>query len=293
MIALLAIIGFSGTPLPFPEQPDIFLECHVYPGAAGAVFFAPHENEHVGNPHLIARLRERGGRFYILRQAGSRHIALRIMERRIEIDPNRIFTPAGARQTVARLNPDLDEHLAREAGNMAHRLGRFILTQLIPGDTRAAVVAIHNNTDGYDGDGKGGRGTVSIDRYADRLAAGAGYLIEAHRGKGDEDDLFFINHPDDSEAMKRAGWHHVLQNPAVAVDPDEDDGSLSVYAEKIGVRYINIEAQRADDDGTGRNHRKVQVEMIDFVLDLSDSGNGTVDRRPNQASSTQSLLGWG
>jgi len=274
MTQLFVYLALAGVPIPFPEQPDIHLVCHEHPGGADAVFFAPHENENVGNGHLIRRIEERGGRFYILRQTGDRHIVLRIGGERIEIDPNRIFTTIGAHETVRNLNPDLSPALAHEAGNNAIRLGRFILDHLGPFSEETVIVAIHNNTDGYDEDGKDGRGTVSIKRYANKLANGAGYLIETHRGKGDEDDLFFINDRSHYEAMKRDGWHIVLQNPAVAEDPDQDDGSLSVYAERIGRRYINIEAQRADDEGVGRDHRRVQERMIDYVLDLIGQDRG-------------------
>ena len=253
--------------LPFPEQPDILLEAITSPGYRDkVVFFAPHENEYVVNDYLSRKILHLRGRFLILRQRGERNIALSIGQREIAVDPNRIFTRSGARKSLRRLNPDLDEEsdLFREAWKKAVRLGGFILEQMGTVGGHTVIIAVHNNTDGYDGDGKGGEGTVSIKRYQKKLDQGAGYIKCIHRGKGDEDDLFFINKPKDFKAMKKAGWNVVLQHPRVARLEEEDDGSLSVYAEMIGARYINIEAQRKK----GYDHLEVQKKMVDYVFDL-------------------------
>jgi len=128
-------------------------------------------------------------------------------------------------------------------------------------------IAIHNNTNGYDGDGCDGRGTISIKRYQKKLASGANYLIKVHDANIDEDDLFFITGTTDYKAMAEANWNVVLQNPEVANDPSEDDGSLSVLAEKHNKRYVNIEAERSDD-GFGSDHLKEQQQMVDLMFQL-------------------------
>jgi len=265
---VLMVFVLAAEPLPFPEQPEIFLERHT--GAPSPlVFFSPHENENVANAYLIDTLRERGGRYLILRHRGERHLTLRQGDLAAEVDPNRIFTPLGARATVQALNPDLTDRQCEVIAAMAVRLGRFILDRMDLNE-QSLIVAVHNNTDGYDDDGHGGVGTVSIKRYARKLADGAGFLVAVHEGRGDEDNLFFINRRQDFDTMKRDDWHLVLQHPRVAEDPDQDDGSLSVYAEMIGRRYINIEAQRRHDDGSGKDHAAVQRRMIDYVFDLVD-----------------------
>ncbi len=269
----LVLIADHSMPQPdrmlvFPVQEDIRLEAFESKDYTGRVmFFAPHENEHVVNAYLAAKVRVSRGRFLILRQNGERHISLHIGDQIYEVDPNRIFTPAGARASLLGLNPHLEQGNPDlgPAQARAIALGRFIFEQLKPkkqwGRKKPIIVAIHNNTDGYDHDGKGGEGTVSIHRYASRLAGGARYIKRLHQGPGDEDDLFFINRAKDFRAMKRAGWNVVCQHPQVATLPDEDDGSLSVYAEMRKIRYINIEAQRKPGD----DHLEVQKRMVDFV----------------------------
>lgn len=252
----------------FPEQEDIRLDVLESKDYMGRVmFFAPHENEHVVNQYLADKIHAGQGRFLILRQNGERHITFHLDNQSFEVDPNRIFTPAGAHASLLGLN----EHLSEGGGALhgvhqrALSLGRFILEQMAPrkkrGRKRPIIVAIHNNTDGYDKDGKGGVGTVSMERYALRLAQGARFIKKLYRGAGDEDDLFFINRGKDFRAMKRAGWNVVCQHPRVAVLPEEDDGSLSVYAEMEKLRYINIEAQRKEGD----DHLEEQTRMVELV----------------------------
>lgn len=267
LVGLIFFGIFINEPLrvAFPQQPDILLEITTSSqGVRDLVAIAPHENENVANDYVKAVVQARGGRFVILRQLGERHIHFRLGNLTVEVDPNRIFTKRGAASSLKKLNPDLADNrrALRKARRLAVKLGRFIIDQAeLARDT--TIVAVHNNTDGYDDDGKGGRGTVSIERYAKRFADGAGYIQDVHIETGDdEDDLFFINRPLDFEAMTRAGWNVILQHPRVARDDDQDDGSLSVWAEMEGLRYINIEAQRDPD------HLSVQQAMVDYIWNL-------------------------
>jgi len=84
---------------------------------------------------------------------------------------------------------------------------------------------------------------------------------------GDEDDLFFVTQQGDFNAMQANQWNAVLQNPLVTSDIEEDDGSLSVYAQMNNIRYINIEAERRTDN-IGNNHLETQKQMIDFTFNL-------------------------
>lgn len=246
----------------FPQQEDISLEI-VSRSNNNVYFLAPHENEHVVNQYLKEKLKTQAGTFIILRQRGDRHIFLKVKGQEYEIDPNRIFSEVGIRASLLKQNPELatNEKLLRKAMKRAKKLGLFILNQM---PNASAIIAIHNNTDGYDNDGKSGVGTVSMHRYQKKLDAGAKYIKKLHFGDGDEDDLFFITEPKDFESMKKANWNVLLQHEQVATIPDEDDGSLSVYSEKKGIRYINIEAQRKEGD----DHLQVQMKMVDYVYDL-------------------------
>lgn len=252
----------------FPQQPDIYLEVYradTWKKKHPKVYFlSPHENEKVANAYMIRRVDDWGGTFLVLRQHGERNLKLRFQGQVYLVDPNRIFTRRGAEQSIQNLNPELDPHSRayRRAVKRAENIGKFIKKKMNRLRRNTVVITLHNNTDGYDDDGKGGVGTVSIDRYRKKLAAGAAFLESVFEGSQDEDDLFFINRRSDYELMAGTRWNVVLQHPQVADLEDEDDGSLSVLCEMKDLRYINIEAQRNPD------HLDEQIKMIEFVLGL-------------------------
>lgn len=252
----------------FPQQTDISLEVHKSDIQKPWAFLAPHENENIVNDYVAEKIKQHGGVFVILRQNGERHIQLSINGQAYEVDPNRIFTDIGRKNTLSRLNPELDASsvVFDKALLRAESLANFIMNTM--GTEQAeSWVAIHNNTNGYDDDGKNGRGTVSIKRYQKRLESGANFLIRVHDANIDEDNLFFITEASDFTIMAEANWNVVLQNPEVANDPDEDDGSLSVLAEMRDKRYINVEAERSDN-GFGKDDIKAQKEMVDLTFQI-------------------------
>lgn len=255
--------------LSFPLQPDIKLDVTKSDEVRPWAFIAPHENEHVGNAYLKRQVEKFGGIFAVLKQNGRRHITLVVDEHVVEVDPNRIFTGPGRISTLSKLNPELaaQPSLLAKAEKRAEALAEFML-KAINASEASSWIAIHNNTQGYDDDGHGGRGTISIRRYQKKLDSGANYLIRVHDAGKDEDDLFFITESADYRAMKNASFNVVLQNPDVGHDPSEDDGSLSVLAEKQGRRYVNVEAERRDEDGFGEDHLAQQQAMIDLLFTL-------------------------
>lgn len=258
-----------------PEQADIRLEIvgHINKQSNWA-FFAPHENENVANQYVSAQIKQKGGVFVILRQQGERLIRLKIDPFTVSIDPNRIFTQAGRRQNILALNPTVREgtYVFHRAMQRSASLAALIQNAL--GGKGRVWVAIHNNTQGYRGDANQGIGDVSIHYYHEKLAQGAGFLIAVSPAQGDEDDLFFVTQREDFEAMQKEGWNAVLQHPQVVSQASEDDGSLSVFAQKNGIRYINIEAERSTDN-FGDNHVEIQKRMIDYIFSRLQSTANT------------------
>jgi hypothetical protein len=63
----------------------------------------------------------------------------------------------------------------------------------------------------------------------------------------------------------------LFTSPIAVVFPEqhdiylENDGSLSVYAQMNGIRYINIEAERAYQ-GKGDDHLPMQIKMLNYTL---------------------------
>ncbi len=255
----------------FPSQQDIYLEAIDVDANDRLIFYSPHENEAVVNDYVKSHIEASPARYFVLRQAGNRHIHLVIQDQVFEVDPNRIFTICGAEGSVRDLNDaaDIDQDLMASAVDRAVELGQFILNQFGPVSSETVWIALHNNTDGYEDDGREGEGTVSIDRYQMRLDFGASFLISVFKSHADEDDLFWTTKTEDHDWLGWHGYNSVLQNPDVAVIEDEDDGSLSVFAEMRKVRYLNIEAERFNpESGKGVDHTFTQMHMLQAMIEM-------------------------
>lgn len=267
---MLSLLFASSLAAVFPEQHDVYLEVIGNENTANRqVFFAPHEDEHVANQYLAEKIRQEKGRFLILRQAGQREISLSIENQKILVDPNRIFTVKGITDSIIKLNPELSASSTnfQQAVNRSQALGKFIVAKMGGLNKQKTWLAVHNNTQGYKGDDKSGMGDVSMVRYRYKLNTGAKYLINLTPLVGDEDDLFFVTNKQDFLTMQSKGFNAVLQNSLVTTDIEEDDGSLSVYAQMNGIRYINIEAER-EYQGKGEDHLPMQIKMLNYTLSL-------------------------
>jgi hypothetical protein len=201
------------------------------------VFVNLHDDESTSVEAVHDVLNRSGGRLVELRHTGKRLVVFKLKEREFHVDPNRIFTRAGARKTLERhatYSDDAVVAVKRFAGDLLniYRIDRSV-----------AVIALHNNPPGL----------YSAFSYA----AGGKYARDAEdvfiRDGSDPDDFFFVTERAVFDALKQKGYNVVLQDNRQVTD----DGSLSVYCGKSNVRYVNVEA----DHG----HRKEQARML---LDL-------------------------
>lgn len=198
------------------------------------VYVNLHDDENTSVEAGLEALEHSGGRLVELRHGGPRNVTFALGGKEYRVDPNRIFTPAGARATLERLSR-YDEGAARAVGQFAEGLlGAYQL------DRVDAVIALHNNTEG-------GYSALSYAKGGD-LARDAEDVFT--REGSDPDDFFFVTERPIFEALKRGGYNVVLQDNRSVTD----DGSLSVYCGRAGVRYINVEAQQG--------HREEQARML-------------------------------
>ena len=213
------------------------------PGQPAAPLFNAlnlHDDEGTSVDAALAVARETGGRVVELVHTGDRNLTFAAGGRRYVADPNRMFTEAGRRRTLAALSTadpaGLDALAALADAVLA------VYTEVRP----PVVVTLHNNTEG---------------RYSARsYAPGADYAGDAaavtvHDGT-DPDDFFFVTHRPLYDALVARGFNAVLQDNAAATD----DGSLSVWAAREGVPYVNVEAQHG--------HAAEQARMIRALLDV-------------------------
>ncbi len=205
------------------------------------VWFNMHDDE---NTAVRAARRVVGhGRLWELRHPGGRNIRFRLHGKRYGFDPNRIYTPEGRKKTLK----EFSHAYTPEADTAVARFARFVLGQVV--NDAAVVVALHNNT----------RGRYSVESYLPgaRYAADA---AEVHQAPAtDPDDFFYCADTLLFRRLAAAGWNALMQNNASVTD----DGSLSVYCGRRGIRYVNIEAQRG--------HRRMQARMITSLQRILDS----------------------
>jgi hypothetical protein len=193
-----------------------------------------HDDENTSVEAGLAVVRRRGGRLIELRHGGRRNITFQLRGEPFIVDPNRIFTTEGVRQTLSRLS--------RRTGEVEHAVERFAgdLLSIYSIERADVVIALHNNTDG--------------DYSALSYRKGGVFASDAVdvfiKDGSDPDDFFFVTEHSVFDALRRRGYNVVLQDNRRVTD----DGSLSVYCGKSGMRYINVEAQRG--------HLEQQVAMI-------------------------------
>lgn len=202
-------------------------------------FISVHDDEDTAVEAARDVLRDCGGRLLELRHTGAREIAFTLGGTQHRVDPNRIFTPAGRRATLEALSA-----WSQPADDVVAAFADELLSTLAVDDVDL-VVAIHNNTpDRY---------TAATYAPGGPLAADAARV--SLRPGGDPDDFFFVTDANLFAALADRGHSVILQNEATVAD----DGSLSVWCGRMGIPYVNVEAEHG--------HRTEQAAMLRDLLD--------------------------
>ena len=204
-------------------------------GKPGHFYLNLHENESTAIAAAIGTVDRFGGEFYWLRAEGSRLISFRLRGRRYRFDPNRMFSDVGVEKNLHLLgaySPEAATEVRRFAMLFA---GRLALR------SRPLIVAVHNNARG---------GSFSISSYQrggpEHLDA-ASVSLNSNR---DRDDFFLVTDARLYDYLRMRGHNVVLQ----ANERVRDNGSLSIWAARNRVTYINVEAQYG--------HLAEQTEML-------------------------------
>jgi hypothetical protein len=152
-----------------------------------------------------------------------------------QIDPNRMFSRAGAEANLQRLNPDWTPDRLQAALAVLDRGREHFLHELLP-PKGGLLVAVHNNSDGYS--------VKDEEPISDRKSI---------REPSNPHAFYLCTDPGDFAKLAASGYNVVLQQHA----PKVDDGSLSRLAAARGIRYVNVEV--------GLGHSGRQREMLDWL----------------------------
>lgn len=212
----------------------ITIETTCIPPCSDSIsFINVHENEVTSVFAAREFLKDFGGRLTVLQQDKERYLSFYLNKQRFVVDPNRIFTTDGVRATLGTLSK-----YNAEAARQTEGLAKQLLTQFIDG--QKLVIALHNNTDS----------NYSIASYIDDGAEAINAREVFINDEMDADDFVVTTDSAIFYQVKELNINVILQDN----EKLKDDGSLSVYAGKKGIPYINVEAQEG--------HMEEQLEIL-------------------------------
>jgi hypothetical protein len=210
----------------------------------GPFWFLPHDNENDAFDSGVYAVRKYGGGLLSVVAGGHRFFRGQ--------DPNRNFGTDGktARQ-------------CRQQKAPAPLYTRTVF-KIIDTFRRGPYLALHNNSDGYSGNG--GSGTISILRSTPRSRAFPAWKV-IRKGRGgldDEDSMVYIAGTGSTppsrriSRLNRAGINVKYE----WVSPSHNDCSMSNYVvlKRHTDRYFNIETQHGDS--------RTQKRIIDRLMKL-------------------------
>lgn len=223
---------------------------HFTKNDSSVIFINVHEDEstsvqaakqtlEVAKKYCLTQLQFRGMRFVSFTYKGKS----------FTIDPNRIYTSAGALASIKKNSPKCSPELLAEVLKAVNNLGEHYTNWYI--NDKKLVVALHNNTNGE---------PLSIITYKSGSESRNAKEVYMNLQK-DPDDFFLTTEKSIFNFLKAKGFNVALQDNENVLD----DGSLSVYAGKKNIPYVNIEAQKF--------HLQEQKEMMEAMLEYIKSKN--------------------
>jgi hypothetical protein len=222
-------------------------------------WFVPHDNENVAFDTAVYGVARYGGTVVAVETGGSRFNGPQ--------DPNRNFDAGGRRcpQQIA-----------------ASPLYTAAVTRWRSNET--PVIALHSNERGYNGDGHGGAGGISIlkplpgntpypaPNPLPTRSPSDSIVFVASTGRGDAELSSLI------AAMNNAGLNVMRE----FVSPGNNDCSFSNYAALTRIpKYVNIEVVHGDGAG--------QKKMLNVVLSLL-SGGGAAESAAAPSDETPAIV---
>lgn len=255
LLPVLALSTLSATAAPLPPVVEYSLQKVAFQigetkihaqvrqfGTNSLTMVNVHDDENASVEAGVAVLEKTGGRLIELTHTGKRRVAFKLNGREYHFDPNRIFSSAGVRLTLkGEGGGDVPPAAYAAVDKFADQfIGHFKL------DQQPAFITLHNNGDGG----------LSIHTYEPGGAWEAD-TDELHVSSTvDPDDFYFVTDKRIFDELKKRDANVILQDNSIK----RDDGSLSVFAGRHGIPYINVEAQP--------DHLEEQIKMIEVAVQI-------------------------
>lgn len=226
---------------------SVIEQCYS-PCNPGILFINLHNNESTSLKAVKEYLTEIGGRLINIQNDGERLINFKHKGEDYSFDPNRIYSSAGIDSTITILSSHYNANAAREVSKFAKS---FIADYI---HSSNLIVSVHNNRDN----------SLSVLTYksgSDRYKKpGKAFINPAM----DIDDFILTTDTSVFNRVKEKNINVVWED----FHEIKDDGSLSLYAARHSIPYINVEAQH--------EHSEEQLRML-LILDdmIKNYGNET------------------
>lgn len=206
-------------------------------GKPGINFLAIHDDEDTGVKAAFEYIRFSGGSIVDCQYGSVRNFKFINDGEEFQTDPNSIYTKKGIPLGIAKFGPVDDDVV-----NMLYKTGTAILKLYNP-EQHGYIFTLHNN-------GDGGFGVTSYMKGSDLEKAADSVHINAN---ADPDDLILVTELKLFNKLKQANVNVVLQSADAP-----DDGSLSVYAHREKIPYINVEVQHG--------HIEEHLQLIEVAI---------------------------
>ena len=158
------------------------------------------------------------------------------------MDPNRIFSKAGAEKNLIEFNGNISKMAVDQMVNLiANDKGKFF--DRITPPNGGLLIALHNNLHAY-----------SID---DEIPISTEISLK-NSEHPHHHNFFICTNRDDYNLLSKSPFNVVLQE----TQPKKDNGSLSWFVARKGVRFINIE--------TRLGYLSIQAKMLQYIEDHLD-----------------------
>lgn len=212
--------------------------CH--PCSRSVLFVNLHDNESTSVKAAEQYLSEIGGTIINIENNSERLINFRYKRNIYTFDPNRIYSSAGIDSTIKHLSKRYDKNAAAHVSKFA----KSIIKNYIKGSK--LIISLHNNIDS----------SLSVTSYKNAQDSNK-YLGKSFTNPAmDADDFILTTDTTFFYRVKEKNINVVWEN----VDAIDDDGSLSIYAARHEIPYINVEAEH--------NHSQEQLSMLMALEDI-------------------------
>ena len=219
---------------------EILLHSTFYNPCSNAISFINlHDNENSSVEAAELFLQEFGGSVMQLKHAGERNISFVVNKRKYTFDPNRIFTPVGIKNTLNNLGAYHKKPAEIISGFASEIIKKYVKDKKL-------IVALHNNSDS----------NYSILSYLPGGSEAPNALRVYINPEMDSDDFIYTTNSTIFDTLQARMINVILQDNERLID----DGSLSVYASRLNIPYVNVEAQEG--------HLQQQLVLILALKDI-------------------------